>query len=85
MTHIGISDWVITSSRNGLSPVLHQATDWNNAVLQSIEPSGINMNQTARPFIQENAFENVFCKMMTILPRPATRGSSRYKDVVLPV
>ena len=60
-------------SNNGLLPVRRQAIIWTNAGLLLVGPLGKktqwNLNQN-KIFIQENAFENVGCKMATTLSRP---------------
>ena len=60
-------NWASIGSGNGFSPVWRQAITWNNADLLSIGSLGINFsdirNQNTKVFIQENAFENVVCKI----------------------
>ena len=60
-------------SGNGLSSNQHQAIIWTNANLLSIGPCGTNIIKTwmqIQNFINENAFENVVCKKMTIMSWP---------------
>ena len=56
-----------------MSPVWHQAISWTNTDLLSIRPLGTNFSEIQfeikKKFINENAFENVICKMATILSR----------------
>ena len=52
---------------NGLSPVWRQAIIWNNAGLLSIGPLGRNFIEIF--FINENASENIVCKMVVIFAR----------------
>ena len=62
-------DFVNTGSGNGVPPIQHQAINQTNADLSSIGFSGTNHNLdgNTKIFLQENAFENVVCKMETIL------------------
>ena len=57
-------------SGNGLSLLQRQAITWTNADLLSIGPLETNFNEILSQgsiiFIQENAFENVVCKMAAI-------------------
>ena len=52
----GVMSWVIIGPGNGLALVWCQAITWTN-------------DQNTKIFIQENAFENVICKMSAILFR----------------
>ena len=57
----------IIGSDNGLSPGQRQAIIWTNDRILSIRPLGIRNSYI---FIQEYAFEKVFCKMGVILSQP---------------
>ena len=59
--HICISKLTIIGSDNGLSPGQWQALIWTNAGILFIK---------SYIFMQENVFENVVCKMPTILSQP---------------
>ena len=72
MTHICNSKVTIIGSDNGLLPVGRQAIIGTNDGLLLIGPLGINCSEIFIKllqffFIQENAFENVVCKMAAIL------------------
>ena len=71
MTHICISKIVIIGSDNGLSPGRRQAIIWSNAGILLIRALGINFSGIRNQyiFIQENASENVVCKMASISSR----------------
>ena len=56
-------------SDNGLLPGRHQAIIWTNAGILFSGPLGTNFSEI-QIFIQENAFHNDICKIMTILSRP---------------
>ena len=55
--HIPVGKLTTIGSDNGLSPERRQAIIWN-------------LNRNLYIFIQENAFENVFCEITSILSRP---------------
>ena len=78
--HICVSKLIIIRSDNGLSPGRHQAIIWTNAGILLIGPLGTkpqwNLNRNLCTFIRENAFENVVCKMATILSRHQYVNSS---------
>ena len=65
------SEITIIGSDNGLLPGRHQAIIWTNAGILLIGPSGTHVSEilieNSYIFIQENAYENVDCKMMSIL------------------
>ena len=65
--HICVDKTTIIGSDNGLSPARRQAIIWANAGIMLIQSIGTNFNEI---FIQENAFENIVCKMAAILSRP---------------
>ena len=68
-----ISKLTIISSDNGLSPKRRQAIICTNAWILLIATSGTNLVNSEVKFyifIQENAFENVFCEMAAILSLP---------------
>ena len=53
-----------------LSPARHRAIIWTNTDLLSIGPLEINLSEISMEtniFAQDNAFENVICKTVTIL------------------
>ena len=56
-------DWA-----NGFLPVWHQAIIWTNAEFMSINFSE-NINWNTIIFFQDNAFENIICKMLVIFFR----------------
>ena len=62
---------VSIGSSNGLLPIRRQAIVWTNAGLLSIWPFGTNFSeffyQYTNLFIHENAYENIVCKMASIL------------------
>ena len=66
-------NWVSIGSGNGLSPVWCQAITWTNADFLSTGPLGTNFSEIQikmqNLLINENAFENVVCKMVAILLR----------------
>ena len=71
MMHICISKLIIIGSDYGLVQIWHQAIIWTNAgniVVWSLR-NKIQWNVDRNPniVIQENAFENVICKMAAIL------------------
>ena len=72
MTYICVSKLAIIGSDNGLLPGRRQVINWISVGILFIGPSGINcnFNRNVHIFIQENAFENVVCKMASILSRP---------------
>ena len=64
---------MIIGSDNGLSPGRRQAIIWTNAGILLIGPLGINFSEIlfeTNIFIQENAFENAVCKIVSILSQP---------------
>ena len=63
--HICVGKLTIIGSDNGLSPRRRQAIIWTNAGILLIRPLG-NLDQNSYIFIQENAFENVVCEMLSI-------------------
>ena len=68
-------NWVIIGSDNGLSPVRRQAIIWTNARKLLIGPLETNFSEIligiqTFSFKKEIAFENVVCKMASILSRP---------------
>ena len=73
VTHICIGNFTIIGWDNGLPPGRRQAIIWTNAGIWSIGPLGTNFNviliENLNVFIQENALENVVCKMAVILFR----------------
>ena len=74
MTQICVSKLTIIVSDDGLSPGQRQAIIWTNAGISLIGTLGTNFSEffyrNSYIFIQENAFENVVCKMAAILSRP---------------
>ena len=74
MMHICVSILTTICSDNVLSPEQHQAIIWTNAGILLIGPLGTNFSEILIEifyiFIQENAFENIVCKMAGILSRP---------------
>ena len=74
VTHICITKLTIIGSDKGLSPGRRQAIIWTNAGILLITPLGTNFNEffyrNSYIFIQENAFQNVVCKIAAILSRP---------------
>ena len=73
MTHICVSKLTIIGSDNGLPPGRRQAIIWNNDEILLIQTLGTNLSEILSEihsnFIQENAFQNVVCKMASILSR----------------
>ena len=88
-THICLSKLTIIGSDNGLSPGRHQAIIWTNAWIILIRALGTNFSEILGEIhaflIQENAFENVVCKIATMLSRPqcVKEVSAIHKDMVL--
>ena len=72
--HICISNQTTIGSDNGLLPGWLQAIIWTNAGILLIWPLGTNCSEIfighSNILIQENAFENVVCKMLAIWPQP---------------
>ena len=71
VTHICVSKLTITGLDNGLSLGRHQAIIWTNAGILLIGPLGINFSEILIEiqtfwFIQENALQNVICKMVSV-------------------
>ena len=70
MTHICVGKLTIIGSDNGLSPGRRQAIIWTIARILLIGPLRTNVSEilirTQNIFIQENAFENVVCEMVSI-------------------
>ena len=64
-------NYTIIGSDNGLSPPRRQAIIWTNDGLLLIRTFGRNFSEIAiklqKNFLIENTFENVSCKMATIL------------------
>ena len=69
-THTHIYIYVIFGSDNGLLTGGHQAIIWTNAGIFLIKSTASNFIdfEVKFIFIQENAFENVICKMAAISP-----------------
>ena len=69
--HICVGNLTIIGSDNGLSPDRRQAIIWTNAGILLIGPLGIDFNEILIGiqtfFIQEQAFENVICEIVSIL------------------
>ena len=74
MKHILPLNLAIIGADNGLSPDRCQAIIWTNVGILLNGPHRKklqwNFNRNSYIFIQENAFENVVCKMTAILFRP---------------
>ena len=74
VTHIFVSNLTIIGSDNGLLPCRHPShylnQSWNIIDWSLRNILQWNLNQNSYIFIQENAFENVVCKMASILSRP---------------
>ena len=70
MVHKYFSKLTIIGSDNGLSPGRRHAIIWTNDGSMYIGTLGTNVSENSYIFIQENAFENVVCKMAVILFRP---------------
>ena len=67
------SDMFNLNLGDGLSPVLHQAITWTSAGLLSIGPLNNpqwNFKTISDVFVQENALENVVCRVGAILSQP---------------
>ena len=67
--HICVSKLSIIGSNNGLSPDQCQAIIWTNDGILLIGSLGTNFSEILikiQTFFQENAFENVVCKMEAI-------------------
>ena len=60
-------NWIGIGSGKGLLPIWHPAIPWTNVDLFSIGLTGTNFSKI---WIGGNAFENVICKMLFILPWP---------------
>ena len=71
MTHVCVGNLTIIVSDHGLSPGRRQAIIWIDAGILLIGPlwTNWNINRNSYIFIQENPFENVVCKMASILSR----------------
>ena len=74
VTHICVDHIAIIGSDNGLWPGRRQAIIWTIIGILLIEPLGTKyqwiFHQNYNIFCQENAFENVFRKLVAILSRP---------------
>ena len=72
--HICVGKLTTIGSDNGLSPGWRQAIMWTNAGILLTGPLGTNFSGifilNSNIFIQENALENVVCRMASILSRP---------------
>ena len=72
--HVFVGNLTIIGSDNGLSPERHQIIIWNNARILLIGPLERKFNEiliiNANIFIQENALQNVVCKIASIVSRP---------------
>ena len=72
--HICVGNLTIIGPDNGLSPGQRQAIIWTNAGILLIgtprNKLQWNFNRYSNIFIQENAFENIVCEMVSILSRP---------------
>ena len=64
-----VGNLTIIGSDNGLSPGRRQAIIWTNGEILW------NFDQNWYIYIQENAFENVFCEMASILSQPQQSGT----------
>ena len=73
VTHMCFINLTIICSDNGLLPGRNQAIIWTSAWILLIGPLVTNFgdifNQKSIIFFQENAFENVFCKIALISSR----------------
>ena len=85
--HICVSNLITTGSVNGLLPGRHQDITLTNAGIfynwtlrNKIQ---WNFNRNSNIFIEENAFENIFCEMTAILSRPqcVNTGECHYNMV----
>ena len=69
--HMASDILVIIGSGNDLAPNKSQAITWTNAELVSVRPYETYFNEIIflnwKVFIKENGFENVICKMWSIL------------------
>ena len=71
VSHISISKLTVIGSDNGLLPVQHQAIIWTSAAILLIRPKGTYFSEILskiKKFIEENAFENVTCKVAPFCP-----------------
>ena len=66
-----VLNWVIIGAGYGLSPNSHQAITLTNADSISVECIEVKFESNPEnDFARKIAFENVVCKMLTILSRP---------------
>ena len=75
VTLICVRKLTIIGSDNGLSPGRRQTIIWTNAGMLLVKCTlrnklKWNLYRNSYIYIQENALENVVCKMVTVLPRP---------------
>ena len=89
-THICVGKLTIIGSDNGLSPGRRQAIIWTIAGILLIGSLGTNLgnfNRNSNIFIQENAFENVVCKMASICLglNVLKNQTSTHKDLTLDI
>ena len=75
VTYIWVGKLTIIGSDNGLSPERREAVIWTNAGILLIGPLGTNFSEIliaiqTFSFKKINAFENIVCKMVSILSRP---------------
>ena len=86
VTHICISNLTIIGSDNALSPCWRQAIIWAIAGVLLIGPLGTNFSEISNRnlyiFIQGNGFENIVCKMPSILSLPQCVNSLRPGDAI---
>ena len=77
VTHICAGKLTIVGSDNCLSPGRRKANIWTGAGILLI--GTLRTNFTSNRFIQENAFKNVMCEMVSNLSRPQC-GKHRYQN-----
>ena len=81
VTHISVRNLTIIGSDNGLLPGQRQAIIWTNVVNWTLRNKlQRTVNRNSNIFIQENAFEKIFCKMAAILSLPQCVNSSEARD-----
>ena len=74
VTHICISNLIITGSDNGLSPGRHQAIIWTNAWILLIRTLGTNFSEILRE-IHKFSFKKMYLKMSSGKWRPFVLAS----------
>ena len=82
VTHICFGKLTIIGSDNGLSPHRRKAIISTNAVNWTLKKLQWNCNRNSNIFIEENTFDNVVCKMLSISSQPQCVNEHPYGNSV---